>query len=147
MSPANLLVIFFATYLIWIFAPVFLWLVHTGDKVTVFRVLGSSLLALVLSLIIKDYYYLPRPFILSGHLPLVAYGLDGSLPSGHTAVSFAFSLAVFSRRRRLGLGLIMTSLLIAFGRIAGGVHTPLDVFVGLLIAVVSFLFARRFFRD
>lgn len=144
---ADLLINFFATYLIWIFLPVFLWLVHVGDRIIVLRVLTSSLIAMAVSFLIKDFYYLPRPFITSGHFPLISFGLDGSLPSGHTAFSFAFSAAVFSRHRLAGLVLMAFSTLIAFGRIAGGVHTPLDVFVGLYIALVSFLISKRFFRD
>lgn len=144
---ADLLINFFATYLIWIFLPVFLWLVHSGDRITVLRVLAGSLIALAASYLIKDFYYLPRPFITSGHFPLISFVLDGSLPSSHTAFSFAFSAAVFSRHRSVGLCLFAVSTLIAFGRIAGGVHSPLDVFVGLYIALISFVIVKRFFRD
>jgi undecaprenyl-diphosphatase len=133
-----MLIDFFATYLILIFIPVGFYLVYRRDRVTLFRVSASVLLALLLSTLIKDFYYLPRPFILSGHLPRINYGLDGSLPSGHTALSFAFSFALFSRNHQLGRYLLIISSLIAFGRIAGGVHTFFDVLIGIIVALISF---------
>jgi len=135
----DLIINFLATYLIWIFLPVSVWLIFHRDKVSIYRTLGAAILATLVSNLIKNFYYLPRPFISSGQLPLIDFRLDGSMPSGHTAFSFAFSFALFSRDRRLGLIMIAVSTLIAFGRIAGGGHSPPDVFVGFFIALVSAL--------
>jgi undecaprenyl-diphosphatase len=142
----NLLINIFATYLIWIYLPVFVWLIFRRDKNTILRVVFAVLFATGISYLIKNIYYLPRPFITFETLPLVSFSLDGSMPSGHTAFSFAFSFAVFHRYKAFGLWLIVAGTLIAVGRITGGVHTPLDVFVGFFIALISHLLSKRILR-
>ena len=88
---------------------------------------------------IKEFFYLPRPFITAGTPPVLPYLLDGSLPSSHTAVSFAIAAVISLRHSRLGLIFIVLALLIAAGRILGGVHTYLDVLSGTLIGLASAL--------
>lgn len=147
MRGIVLLINFLATYLILVFIPVSFWILLKGDKKTWFRILLSGLIAFLVSTLIKDFYYLPRPFIISGQLPIIRYGLDGTMPSGHTAVSFAIALAIFTRYRKIGLILLFVSALIALGRIVGGVHSIIDVLVGLVVAQISFLLTKRFLRD
>lgn len=147
MTQIEILIYFFATYLILAFVPVGLWLLHRGDKMTLLHTFLSSSLAVMVSSLIKNFYYLPRPFIYSGNLPIISYRLDGSLPSSHTALAFAISFSIFRKNRRLGLFLIFISFLIAFGRIAGGVHTVLDVLIGIFVAQICFVITKRILRD
>ena len=58
-----------------------------------------------------------------------------SFPSGHSASAFVFftPLVIFLRRRWLPL--LVIPLLIAYSRIALGVHTPADVVAGSLLGI------------
>ncbi len=110
------------------------------------RLLLTSLVcagvALVLGMVIKNLFYVPRPYIVSGTTPLIPYLLDGSFPSLHTAIAFGLSLPVFLRERKFGFILVFLSLLTAFSRIIAGVHTLTDVLGGFVISLLISLFSR-----
>jgi len=73
-----------------------------------------------------------------------------SFPSGHATsiAAFVATLCLFFRRRAVRLALISLALLIAYSRIAIGVHWTTDVLAGLcggwLSALSGFLLSRRF---
>lgn len=104
----------------------------------------SAFLAAGLGWIIKDYFYLPRPFIVTGNDPILPYLLDGTFPSNHTAAATAIGVSIFLSNRRLGLLYLFVALLIAAGRIMGGVHTYIDVLFGFALGCVSALIIYRF---
>lgn len=89
--------------------------------------------------LLKDFFYTPRPFILSQTPPLVAPLLDGSFPSLHAAVSFSVAIGVFLYRPRAGAPLILLAGLVSLGRVLAGVHSPLDILGGLAIGLVCAL--------
>lgn len=95
----------------------------------------SGLLAWAVALILKSLFYWPRPYILSGRTPVVHFLLDGSFPSGHTALALGVAFAVFYSHRRLGLGLIIASVSIGLARVASGVHSPADLLGSTLLAL------------
>src|SRR3972149_4126134 len=72
-------------------------------RLTAARAWISAAVASGISWFIKDFFYLPRPFILSGHSPGLPYLLDGSLPSNHTAVAAAIAVSIFLANRRWGM--------------------------------------------
>jgi undecaprenyl-diphosphatase len=59
--------------------------------------------------------------------------IDGSLPSGHAAGSFAFALFVFYFNRRAGWALVILASLVALSRVMLGVHYPSDVVAGAVL--------------
>jgi len=126
-----------ADYLIWplLTAPLVLWFTHHRRAGIVSTI--SGLLSWLAALLIKDFFYLPRPYILAGHLPPANYLLDGSFPSGHTALALGVSFAIFYFHRRLGLGLILVSVSIGLARVLSGVHTPADLLGSALIALAA----------
>lgn len=133
-----LLVIFIGRYLIYLLValPVIGLFFPVWRKLSV-RALFSASISATTGWLIKDYFYLPRPFITGSSWPLLPYILDGSLPSVHTAVAVAISISIFYAHRRLGLVFICLAILVAVGRILGGVHTYFDVLVGFLIGLIS----------
>jgi membrane-associated phospholipid phosphatase len=67
-----------------------------------------------------------------------------SFPSGHTAASTAFFATLVFAGWRIGSGLLVIPLLIAFSRIYVGAHYLSDAVVGALIGLVAaFIVARR----
>lgn len=69
---------------------------------------------------------------------------DFSFPSGHAATIFAAcTAAVILLRRRESFLLYLPAALIAYSRIALGVHTPADIAAGSVIGIVSAVVAWR----
>ena len=124
-----------------LFIPVVLWARH--DPRTALRVTLSGLLASWLTWGIKNYFYLPRPFILTGTPPAIDFLLDGSFPSGHTALSLGLSFALFPRYPKWAILFISISFFIGVARVLAGVHTPADVLGAILVGLFSAIATRQ----
>ena len=68
---------------------------------------------------------------------IIAHAIDNAFPSDHAGLAAALAAAVFYYNRTLGLLLGVIALLVAWGRVAAGLHTFTDVIVGLLIGIIS----------
>jgi len=129
----NNLVVFFADYAIFLlFAllPV-LWLKKKREMV-LHAVIGAFIAWLV-GEFLKNFFAVPRPYLVNGTNPLAGHFSDGSFPSNHTAAAFAVSVSIFLHRHKWGIPLIIFSLAIGVSRILGGVHYPLDILAGAAI--------------
>jgi undecaprenyl-diphosphatase len=67
--------------------------------------------------------------------PLVAVPHSGSFPSGHSATSFACAATLAWLTPLPKTALYLLAALIAFSRVYGGVHYPLDVIGGALLGL------------
>lgn len=139
----HLLLVLLSNYFIFMILPVFLYLFFFISQRLALRALLSASFAWAVAVIIKELFYFPRPYILSHRLPLAGIWLDGSFPSGHTALAFAFSFSVFLFRPRLGGWLLFISTIIAFSRVASAVHRPLDIAAGIIIAFAVALITKN----
>jgi len=86
-----------------------------------------------------------RPFIeLADVVKLIFDPVSNkSFPSDHTVMSFAIALSVFYLHKKWGAFFIILAALIGFSRIYVGVHYPLDVLAGFLLAwIVSYVVNR-----
>lgn len=138
------LLLFFSNYLIFLlflFIP-YLW--SSGYRLPAFRASLSALLAWLLSTAIKDFFYLPRPYLLNHHSSLLGIWLDGSFPSGHTAIAFAIASSAYLHSHKLGWLMFTCSLLISVSRILGNIHTISDVLAGVLIGFSCTIIAKNF---
>jgi undecaprenyl-diphosphatase len=102
----------------------------------------SASVSAILGWFLKNNFYLPRPYIFSGHLPVLPYLLDGAFPSNHTAVAVAVSITVFLRHRIWGLAFGFMAILVAAGRIIGGVHSFFDILAGAALGSLVALFVE-----
>jgi undecaprenyl-diphosphatase len=66
-----------------------------------------------------------------------------SFPSGHTSVAFAVAAIILSVDRRLGAVAFAIAVLVAFGRMAVGVHYPTDILGGLVIAAIAYQLVKK----
>src|SRR4051794_18790242 len=83
----------------------------------------------------------PRPFVAhpqSTHL-LISHGTDPSFPSDHATGAFAIAVSLFLRSRTVGWISLAFALVVAFARVAVGVHYPSDVVGGALIGTAAAL--------
>ncbi len=105
---------------------------------------------LVASAIVKGMnlmFFRLRPFTAHDGVHLLFYHpSDSSFPSNSVTVAFCFALGVLQRSRGLGIAGIVFGSLLALSRVIGGVHYPLDVLGGALLAAATVLLVRRYRR-
>ncbi|MEK3890518.1 undecaprenyl-diphosphatase [Bacillus sp. FSL K6-3431] len=141
------IVILFSKYGPIMFGLVFVWIwfSKSGNKYDnrqiVLFALTITIIALGANKMIELIYYRPRPFVSHAvHLLSDKSSLDPSFPSNHATGSFALAFALFWRRRKIGSVLLVFAVFMGISRIFIGVHYPLDVTVGAIIAfIISFV--------
>lgn len=121
-----------------------------GDRVTrqrhqigVFVALSSMAISSLAVFIINALYFRPRPFVDHDVTLLFYQPTDSSFPSNALAATFALAVSVWGVNRTVGTALIIGTGLYGFARVYAGVHYPLDIVVGALIAsLVTYLVFR-----
>ena len=143
--------VFFAQYLPYLLGiaiVVFLFRGHS-PKARVRTFLFLALMALlsrgILAESIRFFFPRVRPFDALGFTPLIP-GYGASFPSGHAAFFFAMSFAIFAIDRKWGWWFFILSTLNGLARVFVGVHYPLDIIGGFLIALVSYLIISPIFK-
>jgi undecaprenyl-diphosphatase len=137
------LIIFTATYLIWIMVAGFaaVWLFAEDRRGKVY--LGASaLVGLVIVLIIieiaNNLYTDPRPFVVDSALPnLLDHAPDNGFPSDHSSAAGLIAVVVALRHRWYGLLLGIAAVVVAWSRVAANAHHVTDVVAGLLFGAVA----------
>jgi len=83
----------------------------------------------------------PRPFVAHPHYThlLISHGTDPSFPSDHATGAFAIAVSLLLRSRRVGWFALAFAVVVAFARVAVGVHYPSDVLGGALIGTAAAL--------
>lgn len=120
---------------------VWLWFSKTGNREQnrkiVLYALTITVIALGLNKIIEMIYFRPRPFVTHAVTLLSdKSSSDPSFPSNHSAGSFSLALALFWGNRKLGSVLLIFAFFMALSRIYIGVHYPMDVACGAVIALI-----------
>ena len=104
-----------------------------------FHVLGALLAAAVASAlahVLAEAIAMPRPFVMGLSPAHIEHGVRGSLPSAHATVMFTIGLVFCLRAalRKTGLAILGVAFVTGLARVYVGVHFPLDVIAGLLLA-------------
>lgn len=152
------IIVFLASYLIWVILAFTLVLIGldlwkgtnsrssiwTRIKQANWRKVGYIVLAFLLSFLVAQLlhllpveYYRPYQIIMTA--PLVTPSVDTPFPSDHVMCVFALAFAAIfmTRYKKIGLiGLVM-AIGVAIGRVSALVHSPLDVWGGILCAVIG----------
>ena len=131
--------IFSAQYIVFIVPIVilYLWFAKRGDKNFSLFLLISVIIATIVSMGISAVYYHPRPFAMGLGNTLIHHSVDSSFPSDHTTVMFAFSLPfLFFKKYKSGTALVILAALVGYARVFCGVHFPLDIIGGFVVALL-----------
>lgn len=100
--------------------------------------LSLAITAFVTNLAIKPFFARPRPFDTLMFDILIAPPHDFSFPSGHTSAAVSVAVTALFINRKIGIGMLIFAILMAFSRMYLGVHYLTDVLAGAAIgALVS----------
>lgn len=97
----------------------------------------------------KVIFRVDRPWIKNPSIiPAKSAGATGySFPSGHSQSGTALfgTLALYFKKKSFKILCVLIILLIAFSRMYLGVHTPLDVSVGILVTALTLFLTNKVF--
>ena len=103
-----------------------------------FFILASVLImVLIVSQGLKALIYRERPFEALPNIEKLSEAGSSSFPSGHTLEAFAvaMALAFLFSGKKIAIPAFAWAALVAYSRIALGVHYPSDVLAGLFIGI------------
>jgi undecaprenyl-diphosphatase len=141
----DLSAIFFADYSGYILILIALVLIFSAKKYKdrIYNLAFVSLALLLSSGIftptIRFFFFRERPFVHLDFIPLITKSsFEAAFPSGHASFFFALAFAIFYLgKRRWSLIFVLISALMGISRVYVGVHWPLDIVSGILVAFVS----------
>lgn len=96
--------------------------------------------------LLKDLIARPRPCHLDQTIELLIKRPSSySCPSTHSGWAFAGAASVFIYNRKIGIPVIIFSLLVAFSRLYLFVHFPSDVLFGIVLGILFAVLAKYAF--
>lgn len=135
---------FCARWVIYLFIPYVL----VSRKLLGWRGVGvvawTALVAFALSTGLAAFIGRVRPYAaIAGIQAIVPPNIQaGSFPSSHTAVAVGVAAALMALQVPIGVVAIIGAVLVAFGRIAAGMHYPSDVLGGIAIGLLAYAIVR-----
>lgn len=123
---------------------IFLWFHNKVYRKAVYITGLGSMLTILAGLLIKPFYYKPRPFVrrMVRLLPPVPPRESSSFPSKHTALAFMAATSIIFYNRLLGSVMYVLSLLTGLSSIWMGQHDPSDIAGSAFLGSFMSLFAR-----
>ncbi|MCH5271545.1 MAG: phosphatase PAP2 family protein [Lachnospiraceae bacterium] len=121
------------------FAIVVFWCINKRDG---YYILLVGFLGTVLNQFLKLCFRIPRPWVLDPNFTIVESARAGatgySFPSGHTQniVGTMAGITLMTKQKKIRIIAIVLMLLVPFSRMYLGCHTPLDVGVSFLLALL-----------
>lgn len=110
----------------------------------------AGVLAIIINVIIAQFYFEPRPFVTHTDVNLlVPHAADASFPSDHTAGALGIAFGLLLRHRKWGVLAVVFGLLTGFSRIYVGNHYPGDVLGGIVVGFIaaSIIVSIRFIME
>jgi len=115
------------------------YLAYKQNKMMGIKAFLSLIFAYTVSLLLKYYFHITRPYESLENLTIIEQQSSHSFPSSHTTVAFAASETSPMYKNFLRIW----AVIIALSRVVLGVHFITDVIAGALLGIlVSHLFAR-----
>lgn len=139
------LIVFSAQYLPFLIVAIALWFILRLEipkrKFALGLLLSATGVAFIIDKILNSLVSSPRPFVIENVAPLFPHVADNGFPSEHVLFAMVIASMVFVYSRKLGIALGILALIIGLARIVANVHHPIDIFGGVVIAIVSVFIA------
>jgi undecaprenyl-diphosphatase len=130
-----------AQYLVFIVAVAAIVTLFFSNKITRNRIIILAIFSFIFAFIISriggGLYYDPRPFVVEHTQPLFPYSPDNGFPSEHTLAAMVIASVMFVYFRGAGILFGIMGILIGIARVIAGVHHPIDIIGGIVIAIIS----------
>jgi membrane-associated phospholipid phosphatase len=107
-------------------------------RVIFFKMLAVLVIGALVSLSLKTMITRDRPFVTYPDIEKLSEAGSSSFPSGHTIEVFAMAtaLSLLIPKKRIAIPVFSWALLVAYSRMALGVHYPGDVMAGMAIGIL-----------
>jgi membrane-associated phospholipid phosphatase len=119
-----------------------------------FTMAAVLIVVLIVSQGLKALIFRDRPFVTHPYIEKLSDAGSSSFPSGHTLEAFAVAtaLSILFSGKKITVPLYIWATVVAYSRIALGVHYPSDVLAGIIIGtfigwIVPFMSLWFFPRD
>ncbi len=114
----------------------------TSEKKAFLLIILALPLAVLFIKIIHLFFFEPRPFVTFNFSPIAMESADSaSFPSRHTTLAGVLAFAFIYFRSTWSLLFLPIAVWIGISRIYVGVHYPLDVLGGFVVAITSLVLA------
>ncbi len=143
----DALIIFCATYLIFVMAALVFAYVAVSWKTTHFEGRVENLAHAAWAVVIGALAQIPFAFFWFRARPFVALEeviklvdrmpTEKSFPSAHATLAFAIAGSIALRNRTWGNALLVLASFVAVARVAAGVHYPTDIVGGTLVGLAA----------
>jgi undecaprenyl-diphosphatase len=138
-DPSGLL-LWFAMHGSSLLAVLVAWVIlrHPKERWYGCAVVVAAALASLLARSLADTLDFDRPYMMGLGDPRIPHGERPALPSAHATVMFSVALLLARRPslRILSAGALVLTALTCWGRVYAGVHFPLDIAAGALLALL-----------
>jgi len=120
------------------------------DKYKGYYILSIGFVGTLINQFLKLWFRIPRPWIIDSKFTILEQAREAaagySFPSGHTqsAIGTFGGIAYTTENRKVRHVAVILAILVAFSRMYIGVHTPLDVFVSIGIAILLIVILKPF---
>lgn len=132
----------YGVLLVYFFVLPYLWFKEKSRE-EVIHVLFSAATTVIVVLALKEFFDIPRPYLINGDVASAGYLTDGSFPSLHAALAFSIAATVTAHQRRFGVVLLLVAAIVGIGRVVANVHSPVDIIGGAVIGTLIALFFDR----
>ena len=126
-------------------AALYEWFMRKHHEIprSLVRIFLPGIVVWRLAWVLKAWLFVPRPKLVLGIAPIISvFDQNGAFPSAHATFFSAMAISIFFRSWRAGVLFYGAALVVAFARVAGGVHWPSDALGGLALGAVAAVLAQ-----
>ncbi len=138
--------VFSAEFLIYISSILVFWFAGRGslkEKKSLLLILISLALAAIVTKFFRLFFLEERPYLAHQITPLIQVTWPNSFPSVHTTVMWILAFGYGFYRSRFTPLMIGLAVVVSISRIYVGVHYPLDILGGIVLALISVLLSWK----